>query len=1111
MKTHTVAPKWRGVSALQLLWVTASALFCIGAELAAAQVINFDVAGGITGFTNYSGQGAYSHPGNNYWNPIVPNGTTTAGLLDDGSTSSPITLTVSSDSVYNAGGSQGTQGQPSGLQCPFYNASPGPKTCTLNNVPAGTYLLYLYGINGANPSGGFCNRGTTFTVNTNGTQWATSTTQNTSAAYNSFIQGNDYVVFQVQVGPGVGTITFTYQANSFVQISGSPNAVGNFNGLQLVTWKPASVIDGWSTSNAISTARLYKGVRTTPTTSYSDETAGGMLMGNGNLGVEVFGTISSQVYVLGKNDFFSQEQGQIKSMVYMTIAIPGMSSASYSMEQDIWDGEVSGTFTQSGNTITTSSWVQATDAVNNMLFTEFTYTGSGPQTVTLSFAPGTNNSFPTSLGSSGNVAYINVQADANASHVSIPSVFVRAASTVIGATPTVSSGSLSFTMQPGNTYTVATCVMSNYDNLNYQSAAINNINGMTQSTVNSLCQTNIGWWNNYFGQSFVVLGDKTVEKEFYASLYLAACESRVFQVAPGLWGNWIMEDTAWQGDYTLDYNFEAGIDFASATNHADMQQGYDAAILAWLPHGEMNATKNSFTGAYYEVHIGPMPWGSTESASSPTHGQSAPYENLKSNAIFAAMPMLTRYYNTHDLVYANEIFGYLLQVATFWQNYLTLSGGVYVDNNDARGEFAAYPQVNCDYELAFIRKLMQGCIDISTALNSNTSQIPAWQNIINNLSPYPTMTQNGQTVFSATSNPIFFWGNGALAQGIYPGDEIGLDSDSTTLSLALNTVNQLQNNGGWFGDHTPIYYPEAARVGFTASTILSKLDAFIAQQMHPGSLLLWSQSGGTENVNTVPATISEMLLQSCLGPIHVFPNWPSGTPATFGNLMARGGFLISSSISGGTVQYVRIISEQGQSALLVNPWPGQTLQVYRNGASSGTVGGSSFTLTTTAGETIHLAPAGTAYTQILSLMGPYSYPTTSLQILSASATVDDITYPAFPDGTGTELRSTAVGQQVTYVVPNVPAGNYTVQIGVKMHSDRGIWQLSIGNSGGGGQQNHGNPFDEYSATDSYQVVSIPVSFGTTNDKYFKFTITGQNASSQGFTAAFDDIVLVPTP
>jgi hypothetical protein len=78
MKSHNVAQARRGrFLALPILTVIASALFCFSTHRARAQVINFDVPGGAGG-TNYSGQGAYAHSGNNFWNAIVPNGTATS-------------------------------------------------------------------------------------------------------------------------------------------------------------------------------------------------------------------------------------------------------------------------------------------------------------------------------------------------------------------------------------------------------------------------------------------------------------------------------------------------------------------------------------------------------------------------------------------------------------------------------------------------------------------------------------------------------------------------------------------------------------------------------------------------------------------------------------------------------------------------------------------------------------------------------------------------------------------------------------------------------------------------------------------------------------------------
>src|SRR5689334_8634565 len=80
-----------------------------------AQVVNSDVPGGA-GAVNYSGQGAYSDPGHNFWNAVLGGGTTPAtNRLSDGITPTPITLTSQLGGTY---GTQGTQGTAAALQSP---------------------------------------------------------------------------------------------------------------------------------------------------------------------------------------------------------------------------------------------------------------------------------------------------------------------------------------------------------------------------------------------------------------------------------------------------------------------------------------------------------------------------------------------------------------------------------------------------------------------------------------------------------------------------------------------------------------------------------------------------------------------------------------------------------------------------------------------------------------------------------------------------------------------------------------------------------------------------------------------------------------------------------
>jgi hypothetical protein len=203
-----------------------------------AQVINFDVPGGA-GAANYSGQGANSDPGNNYWNPIVGGGTTGAtNRLSDGLTNSPITLTSQLGGTY---GTQGTQGTPAALQQPYEYNNAALQTDTLNHVPAGTYNLYLYGINNTGT------RGTIFTVSTPVMAPISQSTVNTPASLTAFALGADYVVFSNIVVGTVGTITFTWVGNPDVTLSG--NNEGDLNALQLVYVSTNTVVTNSNNPN----------------------------------------------------------------------------------------------------------------------------------------------------------------------------------------------------------------------------------------------------------------------------------------------------------------------------------------------------------------------------------------------------------------------------------------------------------------------------------------------------------------------------------------------------------------------------------------------------------------------------------------------------------------------------------------------------------------------------------------------------------------------------------------------------------------------------------------------------------------------------------------------
>ncbi len=136
-------------------------------------------------------------------------------------------------------------------------------------------------------------------------------------------------------------------------------------------------------------------------------------------------------------------------------------------------------------------------------------------------------------------------------------------------------------------------------------------------------------------------------------------------------------------------------------------------------------------------------------------------------------------------------------------------------------------------------------------------------------------------------------------------------------------------------------------------------------------------------------------------------------------------------------------------------------------------------------------------------------------VVAANSTGD--TVRVFADancnnGNGSIIDANAAGDFVTYNVAVPEARTYDVKIRTKKLNTRGIFQLAIAGSVGGAYTDHGSPVDEYTSNTNadYVMVDIgPVSFGSAGTKAFRFTVTGKNAASTGFSIASDYIVLTP--
>jgi alpha-L-fucosidase 2 len=547
---------------------------------------------------------------------------------------------------------------------------------------------------------------------------------------------------------------------------------------------------------------------------------------------------------------------------------------------------------------------------------------------------------------------------------------------VLGVVGHISHGSITLTLQAGRNATVLLSAMDDRDATNDRAASLKLLHSLRASGVEYRWNQHLVWWKKFWQHSYISITDKKIQDAWYGSLYVLACCSEPGNIAPGLWGNFITTpNMGWNGDYTLDYNYEAPYWAAYPTNHVALAKNYDQALLDWMQRGAALARHRHYHGLFYYAHLSPMPGWSADGAKA---------IRQKSDALFACVDCLQRWRYTRNVAYARKVYPLLRGVAQFWDHYLVLKNGVYMDYNDAADELQYPRDVNPATSIAFLQMLYSGLLDINHTLQLNDPDATKWRHILTHLSPLPIVpassikpivnavgraaTQGKFVIRNALigsewinfgrllspNPPIRVTGSSAgmnSHQAIFPGWAVGLESPRLQRQAAFNTIRFQKT---WYdANNTSSFYPAAADAGYNPQSILRHLHLLVTHIAFP-NFAYNIGNGGVENQATVPTTICAMFLQSYQKHIHLFPNWPKNQNATFGNLLACGDFLVSSSIELGKIAYVRIISKRGGVCSLANPWPDHKADVTITGKPSTVVSGSVLKLHTTPGEALML-------------------------------------------------------------------------------------------------------------------------------------------------------------
>ncbi|MEI7525298.1 MAG: hypothetical protein WCJ95_13255 [Mariniphaga sp.] len=672
------------------------------------------------------------------------------------------------------------------------------------------------------------------------------------------------------------------------------------------------------------------------------------LMGNGDLTMSVGFQDNLLRFYLSKDDFWrlrSQADGLSGPRVvgFVDLEIDGFDKAGFSAIQLIKNGVTTCQLKNGGQKIEFRSWVSATA---NLIFIEVNSPDREAR-ITLNLTAPQNRQAILKTGKAEDIFWLT---RSFADSVDIPTE-------VAVALKVFNYKGESITVQPGKKLVIALAVESKFkkeDPLGYVQNRVKMLN--TNSEAALLIKHN-QWWQKYWNRSCVSLEDTVLMKSWYQGLYTIAACSRDPKFPPGLFG-WTTNDTpAWNGDYHLNYNFQAPFYSICSANHLEQVEPHDQPLLDFIPRGEFygkNVTKTR--GILYPVGIGPLGIEVTRNFAVGGYQKNddIEFEGLfygqRSNAAYGLINMAEHWRCTYDLEYGKKILPYALAVATFWEDYLKFENGRYVIYGDAIHEGSGKDK-NPVLSLGLIRNAFDLMIDLSSALKRDEDRQPKWRDILAKLSDFPIQHRNGKEVFRYTEEGLdWVDGNGLGIQQIYPCNAITLDSKPELLSVARNTIEMMQR---WHDQNTSnSFFAAAIRVGYDSSAVLKELHNYALHTFPNGF-----QSGnphGIENSCTVTNAINEMFCMSVGNVIRIFGHFPGNQKAIFKNIRTWGAFLVSAQISGGLVSNVSILSEKGKLCTCINPWPGKKVVLIRNGKPEETISGDRISFETSANEKIEL-------------------------------------------------------------------------------------------------------------------------------------------------------------
>jgi hypothetical protein len=356
-------------------------------------------------------------------------------------------------------------------------------------------------------------------------------------------------------------------------------------------------------------------------------------------------------------------------------------------------------------------------------------------------------------------------------------------------------------------------------------------------------------------------------------------------------------------------------------------------------------------------------------------GPYGPVTHIFSRGAKIAYLYWQRYEYTMDTAWLRDrAYPMLKGVAEFYRNYPNVkkeADGKYhihhVNSNEP-----LWGGQDTDEELSSLYAILPVVIRASEILNIDAEIRPVWREFLDNLAPLPR-TQGESPVWVKGLDPAVKGRASSLPDGntmpMWCFDLCTLENADPEMMKIANATYDAYFRGG-VDAHTRVGVLSklgvtAAMMGrsdhvryLLANQINSQETSVLANRM---DLREGQQTTSVQRLGRVADALHNALCQSVPSApgkepvIRVFPAWPKEWDAAF-TLLARGAFLVGSSMKAGRIEFVQITSQAGGACRLRNPWPGATVTLNSDSKKAEKITGEMLVFPTRVNEIVLVSP-----------------------------------------------------------------------------------------------------------------------------------------------------------